>query len=339
MGLLHFPAEFFRDEERDGFLVPEMMKRAWAAELEVLEVIRRVCKEHDLKFYACGGTLLGAIRHKGFIPWDDDIDIYMLRDEYDRFLEIAPQVLPEGFVLAGTYGSEPRLWEANNMPQARVIADENYFPVPKLMTYFHGFPYMRVGVDIFPYDYLPADEDRQYELLRLYYELNFTEANLDLYIKDGVLEKRLQELERYLPNRFEREDMTILRHELRLAADKWVSQTPKEEGVTLANAMFFDVPKDRRDFHGYIGRKIEGHESPVELPFETVTMPVTKNYIDAVLDSFGPDYMTPVKFDGDHEYPFYKKQEAAMTQLLKESGVDTSIDAFCRNWHKLNGED
>ena len=47
MGLLHFPAEFFQDEERDGFLVPEMMKRAWAAELEVLEVVRRVCAEHN----------------------------------------------------------------------------------------------------------------------------------------------------------------------------------------------------------------------------------------------------------------------------------------------------
>lgn len=76
----------------------------------------------------------------------------------------------------------------------------------------------------------------------------------------------------------------------------------------------------------------------MELPFETITMPVTKYYTDALLDSFGPDYMTPVMFEGDHEYPFYQKQEAAMKQLLKESGVDSSVDEFCRNWHRLNGE-
>ena len=139
-----FETQWFEEEERSGFLVPSMMKRAWAAELEVLEVVRTLCKEHDIPWYATGGTLLGAIRHKGFIPWDDDIVIYMLRDDYDRFIDAASKELPTGFVLSGIFGKNERLWVANDMQHARVIADEEYFNLPRFMTYFHGFPYMRV---------------------------------------------------------------------------------------------------------------------------------------------------------------------------------------------------
>lgn len=58
-------------------------------QLQILDWFDDICKKHDITYYLSGGTLLGAIRHKGYIPWDDDIDLMMLRSEYDRFLEVA----------------------------------------------------------------------------------------------------------------------------------------------------------------------------------------------------------------------------------------------------------
>ena len=100
---MEFPSEFFKKEIRCGFEIPEMMKRAWAAELEVLEVIDTICREHNIQYFADWGTLLGAIRHKGFIPWDDDIDICLKRNDYDKLIKILPDELPYGFSMAGMY--------------------------------------------------------------------------------------------------------------------------------------------------------------------------------------------------------------------------------------------
>lgn len=63
--------KYLEAEEREGFFVSSMMKRYWAAQLKVLAEIDRVCKKHDIKWFADCGTLLGAVRHGGFIPWDD----------------------------------------------------------------------------------------------------------------------------------------------------------------------------------------------------------------------------------------------------------------------------
>ena len=83
--ILKFNDDYFETEKRDGYVVERLTKHAWAAEMEVLAEIDSVCKRHGLRYFAEWGTMLGAVRHKGFIPWDDDLDIAMFRDDLMTF--------------------------------------------------------------------------------------------------------------------------------------------------------------------------------------------------------------------------------------------------------------
>lgn len=64
-------------------------------EIELLKFFIDICDKYKLKYFVLYGTLLGAVRHKGFIPWDDDIDVGMLREDYECFLKVAQEELPE----------------------------------------------------------------------------------------------------------------------------------------------------------------------------------------------------------------------------------------------------
>lgn len=73
------------------------LRKVQLAQLEIAKEIKRVCDENDIKYFLDAGTLLGTVRHKGFIPWDDDMDIGMLRKEYDKFVKIAPEKLEKNY--------------------------------------------------------------------------------------------------------------------------------------------------------------------------------------------------------------------------------------------------
>ena len=76
----------------------EIIKQIWNAEQEILDVIHEVCTAHGLRYTLAYGTLIGAVRHQGFIPWDDDIDIIMPREDYERLAEIWNEAAPAGYL-------------------------------------------------------------------------------------------------------------------------------------------------------------------------------------------------------------------------------------------------
>ena len=96
---MEFKPDFFKGEIRDGFYIDPMMKCAWTVQMDVLEDVQKLCRANNIQYFADGGTLLGTIRHQGYIPWDDDIDIAMLRPDYDRFLEIIKREWKDKYVL------------------------------------------------------------------------------------------------------------------------------------------------------------------------------------------------------------------------------------------------
>ena len=93
---MNLAADFFYDEVRDGFYIPGIIKRAWGAQLHVLSVIDKICRKHGIQYFVYAGTLLGAVREKQYIPWDDDLDTCMLRSEFDKFKKVVETELPDG---------------------------------------------------------------------------------------------------------------------------------------------------------------------------------------------------------------------------------------------------
>lgn len=91
--------EFLQEEERSGYMIPASMKAVWAVQIELFQEFHRVCRKHGLRCWFAAGSLLGAIRNKGFIPWDDDIDLFMLREDYERLKEVAASEFSEPYFL------------------------------------------------------------------------------------------------------------------------------------------------------------------------------------------------------------------------------------------------
>lgn len=104
---MKFEQDFFSKEIRCGFEIPSLMKRTWAAQMEILQMIIDICDRNGLTYYADSGTLLGAVRHGGYIPWDDDIDIALKRHDYMKLIKILPHELPRGFIICGIHAPTP----------------------------------------------------------------------------------------------------------------------------------------------------------------------------------------------------------------------------------------
>src|SRR5690606_8901345 len=77
----------------------DILRRLQLTQLEIMRFVDTICKEHNIKYTLYAGTALGAVRHGGFIPWDDDLDIAMERKEYEKFISIWNKIKPNGYHL------------------------------------------------------------------------------------------------------------------------------------------------------------------------------------------------------------------------------------------------
>jgi len=133
----------FPDNRSEG---ETTLRQAQFIMLRMLRIIDDICRRHNLTYWFCSGTLLGAVRHKGFIPWDDDLDIAMMRPDFEKFIEIAKKELPHDIFLQ-TRETEP---EYDYLPLPCKIRDTKSMiitPMLKNKKYHQG-----VFIDIFPFD-------------------------------------------------------------------------------------------------------------------------------------------------------------------------------------------
>ena len=124
------------------------LRRLQMAELENMRVFSDICKKNGLRFFLIGGTMLGAIRHHGFIPWDDDMDVGMPRSDYEKFLEIARKELPKGFGLLNYKKQKGYLRYFSRVINKQVVVT-NASNTKTIDEY--------AWLDIFPFDGMPQN--------------------------------------------------------------------------------------------------------------------------------------------------------------------------------------
>ena len=148
-------------------------------ELEILIEFDKFCQNNNLKYYLAEGTLLGAVRHKGFIPWDDDIDVMMPREDYEKFLKLAIKKFNKNYKIQ-CIQTEPKYWVIAS--KIRMLKDTGYVQNDVLkMTDNAG-----VYIDIFPLDYLPEIYSKEiafnFKMIRLLRRM--------LWLKTGFSKKK-----------------------------------------------------------------------------------------------------------------------------------------------------
>lgn len=288
--MLQFSEDFFKGESRNDFYVEEMMKKAWAAQMKVLNEIGRVCRKHNITYFADCGTLLGTVRHQGFIPWDDDIDITMKPDDYKRFLKTAAADLPENYKVLSLYTHEKYMEIF-----ARVVNSNKVNCSEEWLNDWYGCPFA-VGVDIFPLNYMPEDKD-ELEIQKKLYTLvrNALKCCMDQTEESEKVLLCVEELCAVTLNRegnLEKQLVQLL-ESIRTMYD---AEGSKEftKLHTLINRPFCHVPR-------------EAYDKAIPMLFEGMEIPVPVGWDYVLKAEFGEDYMTPVR-NAKHEYPFYQKQ-------------------------------
>lgn len=275
---------YLEDETRDGYLVKASQKKLWACLLDLLIQFDTVCKKNNLRYYIDSGTLLGAIRHKGFIPWDDDIDVVMPREDYDKLMSLPADAFGEPYFFQN-YKTDSYFTHIN--PQLR-----NSNTCAILKTEGKGYHFNQgIFLDIFPLDTVS-----KYKVFRKaqYLMLKFTHK---LYEFAAYKKTNGNAIKRFFANciyvAFHKHGFKKLCGLFDFIAAHPIMPGNRLAPVTFATIASFDV-MDKKAFP-------KNYYNDTELvEFEKHMFPAPKKWDKVLRKMYGDEYMTPVNAASAH---------------------------------------
>lgn len=317
---MEFQNEFFLDEVIEGFYVPGMMKRAWAAELQLLSFLDELCKKNGISYFLDYGSLIGAVRHKGFIPWDDDIDISMYRKDFRLLEACIKKDAPEYIDLY--YAGKDR--ETASSLAAIGMKEPSFNP--EKQAFFQQFPFY-TGLDISILEDI-LDEKCEKERQKVFYHL----ASL-LKSVEGEKEKGYSFLYEKWKN-----ELRSITNEVVSFLNCYGGELPvifPEDGKNFIGEIYFAMDSlfrclENQDTEyvacgpdyalhrkGKMKRSwYKGEDNKtVFLYGKEFTIP--SNW-DAILKVEYGDYLSSKPNLGDHQYPFYQESEKFFHESLGE---------------------
>lgn len=324
--MLEFQEGFFEQEVRNGFYIDTTMKTVWAAELEMLQKIAEICDRHGLKWYAAYGTLLGAIRHEGFVPWDDDMDIWVKRPDYNKLMKLLPKELPEGYRVRS-----PLTDEGYEQYHTCVNSGSGVSIAKDWLEQFHGCPFT-VGLDIFPLDYMPRDE-KERQLQENLLAMAGRIAQLAKNIGRGDYDGEDEESQNQRKNSEEevREGIAYLEENCKLTLDHQLLEDENWDALSSELwkwgnyiAMMYsedesDYIVEWLDYIQYGKTRIfpkAWFEDGYSALFEGFMLPIPAEY-DNIMRNIYTDYLIYQKKTGMHEYPYYARQLRQLREYVK----------------------
>ena len=300
---LSLPKDFLNGEERCGYYISPKMKEVWAVELDLLAELQRVCLKYQIQYFASGGTMLGAVRHKGFIPWDDDIDIMMIRSEYQKLCEVADKEFKHPYFFQTEYT------DRGSLRGHAVLKNSETTGALKSEIKFCKFN-QGIGIDIFPLDSVVDDEikfvKQGQKVEKLKRKINFLASVTERYNPEeeknlkGKLKTCLKKVLDVIPLNWK--DYDKLYQEFENTCMKYNDE--KTERISTLSFQFMNRQhiKYRKDY-----------EKLIEVDFEFMKIPIGSNYDHALKTRYG-DYLTyeigsschgDVIFDTEKSYTEY----------------------------------
>ena len=311
---VQFDKDFIKEETKCGFHIEEKRKKIWYVQLDLYKKIRSVCEKYNLNLIVIGGTALGAVRHGGYIPWDDDLDVALTRDDFEKLVKVARKEFREPYFFQ--YALSDKLIFC---PWARLRRTDTTGIVRTQCNHVYN---NGIFVDIFIFDKIPDDKVKlkkltrrvafYQHLLRNYFHYNSTNK------KYAFIKKILFPLTKYFIS------YDSLYQKYVKVCSKYNESDSKMYADLCALSLLGKTDLSEDDF-------LES----IEVPFENTVVRIPKNY-DARLTSQYGNYMAfpPVKDRGlwhenviifDPDIPFleyYKNHRGVFIDAVKEYGFN-----------------